>query len=847
MNANGTTGRGQPKRAAAPGPEKSNKRSAAGLLLGIIGRIILLALMAVILTGAVLGGVLAGGIYGIIKSTPEIDPETLKVRTFNSYILDVDSNVLAELKQEENRVWIDYAEIPKNLINCYVALEDKRFFEHEGIDYNRIGAALISYLKSMVDPSTDIQGGSTIDQQLIKNLTGNQETTIKRKLQEQWQAIQLEKGLTKEEILTLYLNTIPMGGNFYGIETAAKGYFGKDVRNLTLAESAALTGITNWPNRYMPINEENIEANIERAHLCLRLMLEQELITQAEYDRAKAEKIRFNYNPEAGKVTTTSQQSYFVDEVIRTVKRDLMTQYGYSEQTALSVIYNNGIQVQTTLDPKVQAALDTVFNDPENFAQEHKLTDEPAQGAMVVMDPATGAVRGLYGGQGEKKGSVFNRATQARRSPGSSIKPIVVYAPGIETKGMTAATVVDDVPQYLNGTKEGEAWPRNVEKAHFGLTGIREGLFRSRNVVATLALINHTGIQNGLDYLARVGIDRKEEQYASIAMGGFSKGMTPQEMTAAYTVFANQGVYSEPLYYTKVIDYEGKTLLDKQPVQKQVYSPETIFIMNDMLSDVVRRGTGYPEGIVKYTTTTKDDNGKEKEVTVTIPSAGKTGTTDENKDKWFCGYTPYYVGAAWYGYDVGVKLASEEYNNAKKLWNKVMTQIHQDLPAKPFFETTPANLVQVPICLDSGKRPSALCAADPRGSRVREEWFIKGTEPAPEEVCDVHYMITVDTTQTDAQGRNLQATEFCPPEVVMDVVRIRRPVPYLPRYPGDPYPADVKYEAAEGEFCMVHGPHTLVPPVTDPLQPQPGTLPGLPPGNTTPAVPNGQPQTPILP
>lgn len=587
----------------------------------------------------------------------------------------------------------------------------------------------------------------------------------------------------------------------------------------------------------MPITEENIKANIERAHLCLRLMLNQELITQSQYDRAKAEKIQFNYNPEAGKVTTTSSQSYFVDEVIRSVKRDLMTQYGFAEQTALTVIYSNGIQVQTTLEPKVQKALDEVFNDPENFAQEHKLTEEPSQGAMAVMDPLTGAVRGLYGGQGEKQGSVFNRATQAQRSPGSTIKPLVVYAPGLESKTLTAATVIDDVPQYLIGTGAGEAWPRNVEKAHFGLTGIREGLFRSRNVVATLSLINLTGIQNGLEYLAQVGIDRREEQYASIAMGGFSKGMTPLEMTAAFTVFANQGVYSEPHYYTKVIDYEGKTILDKQPAQKQVYSPETIFIMNDMLSDVVRRGTGYPEGIIKYTTTVSDANGKEKETTVTIPSAGKTGTTDENKDKWFCGYTPYYVGAAWYGYDVGIKMASDEYNNAKLLWSKVMNQIHQDLPTKPFFETTPENLVKATICVDSGKSPSSLCSADPRGSRVREEWFIKGTEPGPEDVCDVHYMITIDTTQLDAQGRNLPANEYCPPEVVMDVVRIRRPVAYTPLHPGDQYPSDTKYEAAEGEFCMVHGPHTQVPVVPDPLLPLDPNNPGLPVLPVTPTTP----------
>lgn len=813
MNGNGTVNRPATRPSAAPGPAKQRKRTPASLALGILGRIVLLALMAVVLTGAVLGGVVAGGIYGIIKSAPAIDPETLKVRNFNSYIYDKDGNILAELKQEENRVWIDYGDIPENLVKCYVALEDKRFFEHEGVDYKRIGSAMLSYLKHIVNPNVDIQGGSTIDQQLIKNLTGNQETTIKRKLQEQWQAIQLEKGLTKEEIITLYLNTIPMGGNFYGIETAAKGYYGKDVRELSLAQMASLTGITNWPNRYMPINEANIQSNIERAHLCLSLMRDQGLITQAEYETAKAEKIAFQYNPEAGKVTTTSQQSYFVDEVIKRVKRDLMATQGVSEQTALNTIYSNGIKIYTTLDPKVQAALDTVFNDPENFAAKNPATDEPAQAAMVVMDPKTGAVRGLYGGQGKKEGSVFNRSTQAERSPGSSIKPLVVYAPGIETKKVTAADVIDDVPQYLNEKEADKQWPRNVEKANFGLTTVREGLFRSRNVVATLVLINKTGIRNGLDYLAQVGIDRREEQYASIAMGGFSKGMTPLQMTSAYTVFANQGTYSEPLFYTKVSDYDGNDLLVKEPVQKQVYTPETAFIMDDMLTDVVKRGTAYPLGIVKHEGTATDAKGKSKTVTVTIPSAGKTGTTDENKDKWFCGFTPYYVAATWYGYDTAVKLAKDEQNSALNIWNKVMNEIHKDLPAKGFFDQQPANLVKVAVCRDSGKRPSVLCTADPRGTRVYEEWFIKGTEPATEDVCTVHIMAKLDTSQTDAQGRNLLATEFCPADVVKELVRIRRPVPYKPLFPEDPYPPDTKYEVPEGEYCTAHG-AAATPPVS---------------------------------
>ncbi len=823
MNGSGNTTRKAPERRPTAVTTKKKGHSPAGIVFGILGRILLIALMILTIGGCVVGGMVGGGIYGIIMTAKPIDPESLVIRNFNSYIYDKDGNTIAELKQEENRVWIDHAQIPKQLIEAYVALEDKRFLEHDGIDYKRIGSAMLSYLKHFVNANVDVQGGSTIDQQLIKNLTGNQETTIKRKLQEQWQAIQLEKGLTKEEIITLYLNTIPMGGNFYGVETAAKGYFGKDVRDLTLAESASLSGITNWPNKYMPINAENIKANEERAHLCLSLMLEQGYIDQSEYDTAMAEKIQFKYNPQAGKVTTTSQQSYFVDEVIRRVKRDLMTEKGYSEQYAITLIYNSGLKIHTTLDPKVQKIMDGVFTDPENFSVKSKFTDEPAQAAMVVMDPLTGEVRGLYGGQGEKKGSVLNRAVQSERSPGSSIKPLLVYGPGIDSKKLTAATVIDDVPQYLNGETKDKPWPKNVENANFGLTPVREGVYHSRNVVATLALIHNTGIQNGLEYLAKMGMDRREDQQnAAIAMGGFSRGMSPLQMTAAYTVFANKGIYSEPMFYTRVLDNKDQPVLEKTPVQKQVFSPETIYIMDDILHDVVTKGTGAPLGIVKYKTTATDKKGKKKEITVTIPSGGKTGTTDENKDKWFCGFTPYYVGATWYGYDTAVKLVGAD-SSAKQIWNKVMVAIHDQLPAKPFFEEMPANVIKATVCMDSGKRPTDACSKDPRGSRVREELFIKGTEPKEEDVCTVHYVARVDKTQLDAMKRPLLATEYCPPEVVEERVFIRRPVEYKPVFPTDKYPPDTIYEVAEGEYCTVHGPNSNLP--ATPAPGPDGTLP----------------------
>ncbi|HOK42578.1 MAG TPA: PBP1A family penicillin-binding protein [Thermoclostridium caenicola] len=821
------------------------KRTPLSIALKIILSVVIVAFMLIIMAGSALGGVLAGSIYGLIRTTPVLEPSILKPTGLNSFVYDSEGNIIAELKREENRVWIDYEDIPKKLIDAYIAVEDKRFMEHNGIDLKRIGRAILTYVMHFFNSSVEIEGGSTITQQLIKNLTQNQEITIKRKIQEQWQAIQLEKGLTKEEILTYYLNNVPMGGTFKGIETAAKGYFGKDVRELSLAECASLAGITNWPSKYMPINEDNIKANLERTRMILGLMLEQGKITQAEYEEAMAEEIKFKYNPEAGKVMQTSNQSYFVDEAIKAVKSELMKKYQYNEQAALDIIYNGGIHIYTTLQPKVQAALDEVFTNPEFFEYDNPRTDEKPQAAMTVIEPVTGYVRGLYGGRGQKEGSVFNRATQAERSPGSSIKPILVYGPGIETRKITAATVVDDVPQYLNNKTPDKIWPKNVENKNFGLTAARDGLFRSRNVVAALLLKDYVGIDTGLDYLARVGLDRKEEQYLSIAMGGFNRGMTTLQMASAFTVFANKGVYTEPIFFTEVKDANGNVILSSMPKRQQVYSEQTVFIMNSMMQDVVTRGTAAPYGIVKYTETYTDANGKEKERTVTIPSAGKTGTSDETKDKWFVGFTPYYVGATWYGYDKAVTLTSAENTAALKIWNAVMTKIHKDMKLEPaeFFTETPPNIVTRTICMDSGKIATELCKADPRGSRARTEYFIQGTEPAYSDVCTTHVAARACKDAKDAQGRMLLATEYCPAGSVFDRVYIKRPVQYMPPFPNSPYPEDVVYELPEGEYCTIHGPHSvLVPPVTEvnpPAPPTPGNASGIQyPGNPDSLIPD---------
>ena len=818
-----------------PGPEtlpkgiKKKKITPAGLFFKVIFSVILFAFLLVVMAGGAVGGLLGGTVYGLIKSTPELDPSILKPAGQNSFIYDTEGNVIAELKREENRVWIDYEEVPQLLVKAYVAVEDKRFWDHNGVDLNRIGAAIISYGENFLNPSVDIQGGSTITQQLIKNLTKNEDLTIKRKIQEQWQAVQLEKGLTKNEIMTYYLNNAPMGGNFIGIETAAKGYFGKDVRDLSLAECASLAGITNWPTKYMPTNETNIEANLEREKTILGLMLEQNMITQSEYDEAMAEKVQFHFNPEAGKVTKTSNQSYFVDEVIKSVKTELMKRYQYNDQAAVDIIYNGGLHIQTTMQPKVQAIVDDVYNNPDYFSAVNSKADGPPQSAMVIVNPTNGYVDAIYGGNGSKEGSVFNRATQAERSPGSSIKPLLVYGPGIETRSITAATMVDDVKQYLDNQHPDQEWPKNVENKNFGLTIVRDGLVNSRNVVATLILNNFLDINTCLDYLAKEGIDRKDEQYLSIAMGGFNKGVTPLEMAGAFTVFANKGYYTQPIFFTEIKDQNGQVILSMKPERQQVYSEQAVFIMDTMLQDVVKKGTAYPYGKIEYKETYTDDNGKEKERTVPIVSAGKTGTSDKSIDKWFCGFTPNYVGVVWYGYDKQVALTKAESAAALKIWNTVMTRVYKELklPSAEFFDKTPPNIVTRNICMDSGKIATNLCASDPRGNRVRTEYFIEGTEPSYGDVCKIHVSAKICLDSKDAYGRYLLATEYCPPASVVERVRIKRPVEYKPKLPNDPYPVDYIYELPEGEYCTVHGPLTaIIPPVTEdnPVITDPGVL-----------------------
>lgn len=717
-----------------------------------------------------------------ISSADRLTPDDLAIKGFSSVVYDMKGELIMGLSSGKNREMVDSKDIPQHLKDAFVAIEDKRFYTHPGIDIIRIGSAIVS----SIVPGMTSHGGSTITQQVIKNATGEDQHSIKRKIQEQWRALELEKSLSKDQILELYLNLIYMGENCYGVQAASKIYFDKDVKDLTLAEAASLAGITNLPAAYDPFLPKGKENNLKRQKIILKEMLKENYITQAEYDKAIKEEVKFSATKKA-LATEAYTQPYFVDQVVSDVKKDLMSK-GYSEDIALKTIYNNGLKIYTTMDKDVQEAMDSVFTSEKYFSVISRNAGTP-QGAMVIIDPKNGQVRALYGGSGKKVGSPLNRASSIlmQRQPGSTFKPIAVYGPAINEKKITAATIVDDVPVYLNGINN-RRYPENYDLTYKGLTNIRDGIRDSLNVVAAKTWTYNLGANLSLKYLSKVNIDRTGEGYVSMSLGGLKTGVNPLQMAAAYVPFANRGLFFEPTTYTRVEDRKGNILLEKKIKSTIVYDEAAAFIMTSMLKDVPRIGTAYPYGLIQ--------NGA-------MPSAGKTGTTSDNKDKWYLGFTPYYVGATWYGYDKPTTLSPAEYNRALSIWHDVMEKVHKNL--KPVDFPMPQGIVKKTICIYSGKTPSGLCSKDSRGNAIREEYFIKGTEPSNNQICDAHVELKVCSDSKDIFGRNLLFGSYCPATSLVNKVFVKRKEPYVSKKFGDPYPADRAYEPPYAEYCNIHG------------------------------------------
>lgn len=787
------------------------------------GRKIALTLAEVLLilvVGIGIIGLCAGvGMFkGILASTPQITSNDVAPIGAATFVYDAKGNKIDELvAMNSNRIMVTMDKIPDHLAKAFVAIEDERYYIHNGIDIKGLVRAGFLFVTTF---GKEQQGASTITQQLLKNTIFTEWTEegdnmikkLKRKFQEQYLAIELTKILSKDEILERYMNTINLGQNTLGVEAAAQRYFGKSVSELTISESATIAAITQNPSKYNPIRRP--EQNVKRRNECLKKMLKHKFITQAEFDEAMADDVYSRielHNVEY--LAENSTSTYFVDALTYDVRADLL-EAGYNETQVDFLMNSGGLRIMSTLDPDIQEIVDEAVANPDNYPkqtywllenyqltvtkpngkQKHYskemmakymrdnvnsdynslfLTQEKAyeaieryryhvmdegddydekititvqpQVSVVIMDQYTGHILAMSGGRGVKEGRLtYNRATNAYRQPGSTFKVLAAYAPALDSYGMNLTTIFNDAEFYYDDGKMVNNW---YKTGYRGLTSIRTAIEQSMNVVAVKCLTTITP-QLGYDYLLDFGFttltNRKvvnnqilTDVNQSLALGGVTTGVSNEELTAAYAAIANNGLYTKPKLYTKVLDSEGRVILDNTATEtKQVIKETTAFLLNEAMIDVVQKGTG---GVCNFNWS--------------MGIAGKTGTTTANKDIWFAGYTPYYTCTTWAGYDNNISMRDEgndkETNIAKFLWKDIMSHIHEELPNKQ-FEGAPEGIVEAAVCSRSGKLPiPGLCDATIGG-----EFFEDGTVPT--DYCDVHY-------QGNICGYDgMIATAYCP-------------------------------------------------------------------------------------
>lgn len=741
---------------------------------------ILLTLMLIgFITGIIVGTVFA--IYIKNNIDPTLDTSMFVTAgvdtTTRIYYMDYETQedrqnrvgTAVELEDEriyasENSLWASYPQFPKQLWQAFVSIEDRRFFKHSGVDWLGTGKAVVNFFLGF----EKVRGASTITQQLVKNLTGDDDVRIQRKVQEILRALNLEKEKSKEEILEMYLNIIYLANNCKGVQAASNYYFDKDVSELSLVECAALAAIVKNPSAYDPVRFP--EANKNRRWDVLDWMWKEGYITSEECAKAQEEDIVLvlGQNAEEGENSESASSnkvfSWYKDAVFNDVQQALMEKYGYDEYAASMMIYSGGLKIYTVMDPYVQDIMEEVYeNDDEYFPRSNDGLQP--ESAMVVVDPYTGDVLGIVGGRGEKTLSrARSRATQAKRSPGSSIKPLSVYAPALDAGIINFASVFDDVPVTFgdydanwNVTETGadgkvikkvapKGWPSNTPNVFDGLTTVNRAIITSKNTIAVRVLEALT-IDRSFDFVKnKLGIDSFIDSYttangtvltdkllAPLALGQMNYGLTVEEITAAYCIFQNNGVYNKPRTFLYVYDSDGKLILENEQESSIVISEQTASIMTIMMQNVMSQGTG-------------------RSVTLqnTVNVAGKTGTAGNDFDRWFLGYTPYYVGGVWFGYDMNQTLSDFKQNPSCLVWDTVMTKLHQryideaegtGTALKTF--TRAAGIVEAEYCLDSGMIPCDTCKLDPRGNRIAVGYFTRDNMPT--ETCNVHVKVKYDS------------------------------------------------------------------------------------------------------
>ncbi len=689
---------------------------ALGLALKIIITVILVLLTTMLLFVC---------IFAFYVKTSLVDELDISLDDFSlsesSTVYDSSGAVIATLKGSENRIWVDYEDIPEDLEHALVAIEDKRFYEHKGVDWYRTVGAVFNMFLGMRDNF----GGSTITQQLIKNLTGENEVTVQRKLVEIFRALEFEKKYDKEEIIEWYLNAVYFGEGCNGIYTAAQTYFGKEPSELTLAECASIVGIVNLPTYYSPYY--SVENNKERQETVLREMYEQGYIDYERYTQAKNEELHFQRS--VNEVATQSIYSYYVEAVIDDVIADLMEVRGVNYDTAETLLYSGGYHIQTCYDSRIQGIVDAYYENTDNFPSVYHSTDQQLQSAIVIMDPYTGDIKAMSGGVGEKNANlVLNRATDTTRAPGSSIKPLSVYGPAFDLGLITQNTLVMDAsPESGKYTLEHFSfYPTNTDGYAYGPITIRQGLIASKNTVA-VQILDKLGLGTSYSYLEdKFGITTlvdADYNPSPLALGELTYGVSVREMAQAYCVYANNGVFSESRTYTQVTDAHGNIVLDNPIEQRDAIKPNTAYNVVDMMVGSVTSGTSGGAGFYG------------------MEVAGKTGSSGDNHDRWFCGLTPYYVAAVWTGYDIPAGVTWT--NPAIGIWRNIMQQVHEGLEYRAFPDPTSYGGDTMIFGDLTSPSPSPTPSDEPEESEAPEE-SVQPSDDAP-----LYTMLPEDPAEPD--------------------------------------------------------------------------------------------------
>ena len=753
-------------------PQQKNGWRKAGRIIGTL-------LLVFVVTLTIFSGIFMAYINSTMRGKVEVylDEFETKVST-ELYSQDPDTGEWVMYQtlylNSENRIWTDLEDIPKYLQKAAIAIEDKRFEKHHGVDWKGTTRAIVYTLFGK-----NVQGGSTITQQLVKNVTGDNEVTVKRKITEIYRALELEKRYEKDEILEAYLNEVFFGQSCYGVVTASRMYFNKDVSDLTLAECASLMGITNNPSMYDPtLSSWTRENNRERQLTILGAMLEQDKISQEEYDEAKAEDIVFSNGftisgkyvgsdgtatePEPEEPSTDDTESpadeeeptikgrysWFTEAMIGDVADALVEKYGITDKVrdngttytayeqAWDMVHGKGYKIYTTQNPKYQKIAEDVCYNLDNIPYTSSYTnsageqvEDQLQIALTIVDPTNGYVVAMIGGAGEKQADrVWNWAVNARQC-GSAIKPLSTYAPALDDGTINGASVIDDYPMLLNG----DVWPRNDNWRYQGLMPLHLALRQSLNTCAVRTNLAY-GVDRSYEFLVnKLGFENltytDSQQVGNMALGGFEKGVTTEEMAAGFATFVNEGVYTKPRTFVRVEDANGNVILENEAQSSVAMKNTTAALMNSLLQEASLQGTGYQAQFPG------------------MHIAGKTGSTNSNKDRYFAGYTPYYSCAVWAGYEHNQRIVASG-NPCAVIFQKVMKAIHEDLPDKDFFSC--AGLTSVAVCADSGMLASENCALDVRGSRVYTA--LVAADNAPTSVCTMHTAPSYTVNMADSDG-----------------------------------------------------------------------------------------------